>query len=81
MFLKARAEGATEWQHVRLAADNVLNPTGYGQERGGTRLEFVVPDGDDGFTGMFVQRASSRTTPTPARYRHPSLTAMRLSIA
>jgi len=57
VFFKVRAEGGTEWQHVRLAADKVLNPTGYGQEKGGTRLDFIVPDGDDGFLGMFVRRA------------------------
>ena len=57
VFFKVRAEGAAEWQHVRLAADKVLNPTGYGQEKGGTPLDFIVPDGKDGFTGMFVRRA------------------------
>lgn len=43
VFFKARAEG-NEWRHVRLVADKVLNPTGYGQT-GGVPLEFVVPDG------------------------------------
>jgi len=57
VFFKARAEGATEWQHVRLGADKVLNPTGYGQEKGGTALDFIVPDGEDGFLGMVVRRA------------------------
>ncbi|MBM4036999.1 MAG: hypothetical protein FJ290_00675 [Planctomycetes bacterium] len=57
VFFKVRAEGATEWQHVRLAADKVLNPTGYSQEKGGTPLDLIVPDGRDGFTGMFVRRA------------------------
>ncbi|HUT57882.1 MAG TPA: SUMF1/EgtB/PvdO family nonheme iron enzyme [Phycisphaerae bacterium] len=57
VFFKVRAAGATEWQHVRLAADKVLNPAGYGQT-GGTPLDFIVPDGDDGFTGMFVRRAA-----------------------
>ncbi|MBM4019837.1 MAG: hypothetical protein FJ288_16200 [Planctomycetes bacterium] len=57
VFFKVRAEGEKEWQHVRLVADKVLNPTGYSQETGGTRLDFVVPDGPDGFTGMFVRRA------------------------
>ena len=57
VFFKVRFDGATEWQHVRLAADKVLNPTGYGQEKGGTPLDFIVPDGPDGFTGMFVRRA------------------------
>jgi hypothetical protein len=58
VFFKMRAEGAADWQHVRLAADKVLNPTGYWQEKGGTPLDIVVPDGDDGFTGMFVRRAA-----------------------
>ena len=67
VFFKARAEGGTEWQHLRLAAapsspgdsgaaSKVLNPTGCGQT-GGTPLEFVVPQGKDGFTGMFLRRA------------------------
>ncbi len=57
VFFKVRAEGQKAWQHVRLAADKVLNPRGYSQEKGGTRLDFIVPDGDDGFLGMFVRRA------------------------
>jgi len=57
VFFKVRAEGQKEWQHVHLVADKVLNPRGYGQEKGGTPLDFIVPDGKDGFTGMFVRRA------------------------
>jgi hypothetical protein len=57
VFFKVLAEGGTEWQHVRLVADKVLNPTGYGQAEGDTRLDFIVPDGEDGFLGMFVRRA------------------------
>jgi hypothetical protein len=57
VFFKVRAEGKADWQHARLAADRVLNPTGYGQEKDGTPLDFIVPDGDDAFTGMFVRRA------------------------
>ena len=57
VFFKVRAEGDTHWQHVRLAADKVLNPTGYGHERGAMPLDFIVPDGKDGFVGMFVRRA------------------------
>ena len=38
------------------ATDKVLNPTGYGQQKGGSSLEFIVPHGEDGFTGMFVRR-------------------------
>jgi hypothetical protein len=57
VFFKARPEGSTEWQHVRLAADKVMNPTGYGQAKEGTRLDLIVPDGDDGYTGLIVRRA------------------------
>jgi len=55
VFFKVRAPGSTEWRHVRLTADKVLNPAGYGQT-GGVPMEFVVPDGKDGFTGMFMRR-------------------------
>ncbi len=57
VFFKVRADEESAWQHVRLVADRVLNPAGYGQKKDGTPLEFVVPDGEDGFTGMFVRRA------------------------
>ncbi len=67
VFFKVRAEGAAQWQHVRLVADKVLNPTGYSQEKGGTPLDFIVPDGDDGFTGMFVRRAAEGKGPLAAR--------------
>jgi hypothetical protein len=30
VFFKVRADEKSAWQHVRLAADKVLNPTGYG---------------------------------------------------
>ncbi len=66
VFFKARAEGKKEWQHVRLTADRVVNPTGYGQAEGGTRLDFIVPDGDDGYTGMFVRRAANGEGPLSA---------------
>jgi len=56
MFFKAKPEGSTEWRHVRLVADHVLNPAGYGQE-GGTKLDFIVPDDEGGPVGMFVRRA------------------------
>ena len=52
VFFKARAPGSADWRHVRLAADKVLNPAGYGQT-GGTALEFVVPEGS---VGMFLRR-------------------------
>jgi hypothetical protein len=58
VFFKVRADDTSAWQPLRLAADKVLNPTGYGQEKGGTPLTFLVPDGEDGFTGLFVRRAA-----------------------
>jgi len=58
VFFKVRPEGAAEWRHVRLAADRVLNPTGYGQAADGTRLDLIVPDGADGFTGLLARRAA-----------------------
>jgi hypothetical protein len=58
VFFKVRADDKSDWQPVRLAADKVLNPAGYGQVEGGTPLDFIVPDGDDGFVGMFVRRAA-----------------------
>jgi hypothetical protein len=59
VFFKVRTDDKSGWQHVRLSADKVLNPTGYGQEQGGTPLAFIVPDGTDGFTGVFVRRATN----------------------
>ncbi|MEI6972953.1 MAG: hypothetical protein WCL44_15725, partial [bacterium] len=61
VFFKMQlGENRDDWQPIRLFADKTLNPTGYGQS-GGTPLEFVVPHGDDGFIGMFVQRAENGT--------------------
>ena len=57
VFFKVRADDKSDWQPVRLVADKVVNPTGYGQGEGGTALDFIVPDDDDGFVGMFVRRA------------------------
>lgn len=57
VFFKARANGAGEWQPVRLVADKVRNPAGYVQGEGGTPLEFIVPDGAEGFLGLFVRMA------------------------
>jgi len=57
VFFKVRAQGKADWQHVRLAADKVLNPTGFGHREGGTPLDFIVPGGEEGVTGMFVRRA------------------------
>ena len=66
VFLKVRADDQGEWQPVRLAADKVLNPTGYGQ-RDGTPLEYIVPDGDDGSVGMFLRRAAEGEGDVAAR--------------
>jgi hypothetical protein len=51
-----RANEQAEWKHVRLAADKVINPTGYGKGKG-TAVDIIVPGGKDGFTGLFVRRA------------------------
>jgi len=66
VFFKAQPAGGTNWQHVNLVASKVLNPTGFGQESG-TRLEFVVPDGKDGFAGVFLQRAEPGAGPVSAQ--------------
>ncbi|MBM4163340.1 MAG: hypothetical protein FJ222_02715 [Lentisphaerae bacterium] len=58
IFFKVRAEGATDWQHVRLKADRVLNPPGYGCAQSNKKMDFLVPDGADGFTGLFIRRAT-----------------------
>jgi len=67
VFFKVRADEKSEWRPLRLVADQVLNPAGYGQAQGGTPLAFVVPDGDDGFTGLFVRRATDGVGPVAAR--------------
>jgi len=59
VFFKFQTDKKTGWRHARLAADKVLNPKGYTQAKGGTLLEFIVPRGNDGFTGMFVRRAAA----------------------
>ncbi|MDP6047129.1 MAG: hypothetical protein QGG25_16090 [Phycisphaerae bacterium] len=56
IFFKARANEQAEWKHVRLAADKVINPTGYGKGKG-TAVDLIVPGDKDGFTGVFVRRA------------------------
>ncbi len=56
VFFKVRANERSPWQPVRLVADKVVNPAGYAAADG-TRLEFVVPAGDDGFVGMLARRA------------------------
>jgi hypothetical protein len=40
IFFKVRPEGAKEWQHIRLAADRELNPTGYASE-GNRKMDFL----------------------------------------
>jgi hypothetical protein len=67
VFFKVRPHGGDKpWSHVRLAADKVLNPTGYGHGKG-TPLEFLVPGSssvagsakgeDDGYVGVFLRQA------------------------
>lgn len=57
VFFKVRAEGSSDWQHVRLAADKVMNPTGYGCTEANVPIDLMVPAGEDGFTGMFIRSA------------------------
>jgi len=54
VFFKVRGDGTTGWQHAKLSADKVLNPTGFGQDKGGTPLDFVV---SEDAVGMIVRRA------------------------
>ena len=46
IFFKVRPEGAKEWQHIRLAADRVLNPKGYSNE-GNRKMDFLLPQEKD----------------------------------
>ncbi len=66
IFFKVRAEGTNEWQHVRLAADKVMNPTGYGCTNGNASVDLMVPRDEDGLTGpgLFLRLAD----------QHPGLT-------
>ncbi|MEI6211746.1 MAG: hypothetical protein WCR06_08985 [bacterium] len=66
IFFKVRAEGSNEWQHVRLDADQVMNPTSYGCTNGNAAVDLMVPRGEDGFTGpgLFLRLAD----------HHPGLT-------
>jgi hypothetical protein len=57
VFFKVQTDSKANWRHVRLVADKVVDPTGYDCGKG-TPLELVVPDGEDGFVGMFVRRAA-----------------------
>jgi len=54
---KPRTESEKRWQPVRLVANRVLNPDGYEQSKESTPLEFIVPNGPDGFMGVFLRRA------------------------
>jgi hypothetical protein len=56
VFFKARPDAKAPWQHARLAADKLVNPTGYSSGEG-TPLEFVVPADEGGSVGMFVRLA------------------------
>ena len=67
VFFKVRVGNKSPWQPIRLVADKVVNPSGYGQAQGGTPLDFVVPAGDDGFVGMFVRRAGEGKGPVAAQ--------------
>ncbi len=67
VFFKARAGEKAQWRHVRLVANNVVNPAGYGQGKDGTLLEFIVPDGEDGYAGLFVRRAEDGVGAVTAR--------------
>ena len=78
VFFKVRADDKSDWQPVRLVADRVVNPSGFAQKNDGTKLEFMVPAGEDGpvaaerprgdgFLGMFVRRAVDGNGQTSAR--------------
>jgi len=56
LFFKVQANKESDWQHVRLVAEKVVNPPGYEHGRG-TPIEVAVPVGDEGAVGMFVRRA------------------------
>ena len=62
VFFKAKAADGT-WRHVKLVADRVMNPTGSSPGEGDTKVEIAVPDGPDGFTGLFVRRADDGKGP------------------
>ena len=57
VFFKTRTDDAG-WRHVNLVADRVVNPTGYGHADGDTKFDLLVPDGADGFSGVFVRRVA-----------------------
>jgi formylglycine-generating enzyme required for sulfatase activity len=57
VFFKIQPKGEATWRHARLVADKVIDPTGYSAGKGAA-VELVVPDGKDGYTGLFVRRAA-----------------------
>jgi hypothetical protein len=57
VFFKIQPKGEATWRHARLVADKVIDPTGYSAGKGAA-VELVVPDGRDGYTGLFVRRAA-----------------------
>jgi len=57
VFFKIQPMGEAAWRHARLVADKVIDPTGYSAGKGAA-VELVVPDGKDGYTGLFVRRAA-----------------------
>ena len=57
VFFKVRDDATAPWRPLRLVADKVVNPTGFGQAADGTALDMVVPGGDEGFLGVFLRRA------------------------
>lgn len=90
VFFKIRPQGETAWRHARLVARKVVNPDGY-SAGAGSAVELVVPDGKDGYTGLFVRRtvphvpaplAVSNVTalvewPTPITGNRPPITDIR----
>lgn len=64
IFFKVRTEGSSEWQPVRLVADKVMNPTGYGCEEATPPIDLMVPGGADGFTGLFLRLADQNVETT-----------------
>jgi len=57
VFFKIQPKGEATWRHARLVADKVIDPTSYSAGKGAA-VELVVPDGKDGYTGLFVRRAA-----------------------
>ena len=66
VFFKVQADKESDWQHVHLVADKVVNPTGYEHGKG-TPIESAVPLGDEEAVGMFVRRAEEGKSGVEAR--------------